>query len=95
MPRPFATCLRHAKTRTRNALVVQQTLALYIGDGRVRKQQLLGGKRFGLCGEVSSVVIVDPVNLERVVAQVAPQNGEHPQFMRTMECLGDFDDLMM
>ena len=35
----------HAKPGARHALVVQQLLPLHIGNGRVGKQQLLGGKR--------------------------------------------------
>ena len=49
----------------------------------------------GLGSEIGSVVIVDAIDLERVITEVAPQHGEHSELVRTMERLGNLDDLMM
>jgi len=45
-----------------------------------------------LAGEVGGNVII-LVFLERVVAQIAPQNGRHAEFVGFLKRLGDFDDL--
>ena len=47
----------------------------------------------GLAGEVGGRVVVDPVHLEVVVAQVAPQHGEHAQLVGLGERLAHLDDL--
>ena len=47
----------------------------------------------GLTGEVGRDVIVDAVLLERRVAQVAPQHGEHAHLVRSGEGLADLVQL--
>ena len=46
----------------------------------------------GLSGEIRGHVIV-LVALERIVAQVAPEEGRHAQFVSVLEGLGHLDDL--
>jgi hypothetical protein len=47
----------------------------------------------GLAAEVGGELVVDAVDLERGVAHVAPQHGEHPELVGLLERLGDLDDL--
>ena len=47
----------------------------------------------GLAGQVGGHVVVDAVLLERRVAQVAPQHGEHAEAVGLLEGRGDLDDL--
>ena len=47
----------------------------------------------GLAGQVGRVVVVDAVGLERVVAQVAPQHGEHAELVGLRERRRDLLDL--
>src|SRR4051794_1814569 len=47
----------------------------------------------GLGGEISRRVVVDAVDLEAVVAQVAPQHREHAELVGAVERLAHLDDL--
>ncbi len=48
-----------------------------------------------LSGQVSRRVMIDPVFLERLVSQIAPEKRGHTQFMSGLERLGDFHQLAM
>ena len=47
----------------------------------------------GLAGEVGGTVVVRPVGLEGVAAQVAPQHAEHAAAVRLLERRADLCDL--
>ena len=46
-----------------------------------------------LAGQVGGEAVVDAVLLERRVAQVAPEHGEHAELVRLLEGLADLDEL--
>ena len=46
-----------------------------------------------LAGEVGRQRVVDATLLERRVAQVAPEDGEHAEAVRLLEAVGDLHEL--
>ncbi len=47
----------------------------------------------GLCGQVGAAVVIDAIDFEGVVADVAPEDGDHAVLVGFVEHVGDILDL--
>ncbi|MNT21306.1 hypothetical protein D3C72_1566420 [compost metagenome] len=52
-----------------------------------------GGNVVGLAGEIGTGMIVHAIFVERRVAQIGPQHGDHTQLVSALEGAGNFFNL--